>query len=156
MSVAILTVSDRAATGEYEDASGPALQKLVADRLPAATVVATDVVPDEKARIVAVVTAWCESSTADLVITTGGTGLAARDVTPEALESIIERPIPGLGEAMRTAGRRHTVMADLSRQVAGQRGKVLIIAVPGSPKAATQSIEAIAEVLPHAVELISS
>ena len=89
-----------------------------------------------------------------LIVSTGGTGLGARDVTPEATRSVIEREAPGIAEAMRAYGRERTPFASLSRQVVGSRGKALIVAVPGSPKAAVESLEAVIEILPHAVEML--
>ena len=148
MKVAVLTISDRASRGEYVDEAGPA----VAEMLDGVT--ATDIVPDELDRIVERLRAW--AGTVDVIVTTGGTGLGPRDVTPEATRLVIEREAPGLAEAMRAAGMRHTPFAALSRQVCGVVGTTLIVNLPGSPKAAVECLEAIVEVLPHAVEMMRS
>ena len=110
-----------------------------------------DVVPDSFDRIVEVVRRWCDADLVDLVVTNGGTGLSPRDVTPEAVRSLLDVEAPGLAELMRARGLAHTPMAALSRQVAGRRGHTIVVAVPGSVKGAVESIQAIADVLPHAV-----
>jgi molybdenum cofactor synthesis domain-containing protein len=97
---------------------------------------------------------WADGGAIDLIITTGGTGLGARDVTPEATKAVIDKEAPGITEAMRAAGRTKTPMAALSRQVAGARGTTLIVNVPGSPKAIQESLDAIIDILPHAVEML--
>jgi len=148
MRIAILTVSDRSARGEREDATGPAIEAA----LNRAHVVERLIVPDEQAEIEAVLEKWCDEGVADLVITNGGTGLSPRDVTPEATQAVIERNVPGLPEAMRA--KSPTPFAYLSRQVAGIRNGTLIVNLPGSPKAATECLEAIADILEHAVEMI--
>ena len=152
MRVAVLTVSDRASSGDYRDETGPAVAAIMTDR--EATVVARRTVSDDIADISSALRSWCDDDVADLVLTNGGTGLSPRDVTPEATLSVVERQVPGLAEAMRSAGRENTALADLSRQVVGQRARTLIVNLPGSPKGATESLLAIVGTLPHAIELM--
>jgi len=151
--VAVLTVSDRASRGAYEDKSGPALADLV-ERGLGAQVVVTAIVPDERAAIAGKLRAWADGDVADLVLTTGGTGLAPRDITPEATADVLERHVPGLSEAMRTASRAITPFGMLSRGHAGTRGRCLIINLPGSPKGAVENLRVVLDVLPHAVALL--
>ncbi len=147
----MLTVSDRADRGERQDLSGPAVEDLVVER--GWEVVARGLVPDDPDRIRAELLRWSEADVADLVLTTGGTGLGPRDVTPEATRAVLEREVPGIPERMRAEGTRITPYAALSRQAAGQRGKTLIVNLPGSPRAAVESLQSVLDVLPHAVEL---
>ncbi len=152
--VGILTISDRSARGERPDASGPALAQALAERLPGAVIAATAVVPDDRPEISATLVRWADESGLDLVLTTGGTGFAPRDVTPEATRAVLEREAPGLAEAMRAESLRVTPHAMLSRAVAGIRGHTLIVNLPGSPKGALENLATILPVLPHAVELL--
>ncbi|MHB8377923.1 MAG: MogA/MoaB family molybdenum cofactor biosynthesis protein [Dehalococcoidia bacterium] len=149
---AILTVSDKGSRGERVDTSGAAVRDLLA-RI-GADLARADIVPDERPRIAALLRAWCDAGDLDLLITTGGTGLAARDVTPEATADVSERLVPGLAEGMRAEGMRHTPNAMLSRGLAAVRGHTLIINLPGSEKGARESLAAVIDVLPHAVELL--
>ena len=149
---AILTVSDQGSRGERVDTSGPAVRHLLAQL--GAEVTHYDVVPDERERIAAVLRAWCDAGDLDVVVTTGGTGLAARDVTPEATGDVSERLVPGLAEVMRAEGLRHTRNAMLGRGIAAVRGRTLIVNLPGSERGARESLGAILDVLPHAVELL--
>jgi molybdenum cofactor synthesis domain-containing protein len=151
--VAILTISDRSARGERPDASGPAIEQFATGRLHA-QVVRAEVVPDEREAISAALAAWCDEDAADIVFTTGGTGFAPRDVTPEATRAVIEREAPGLAEAMRQASLAVTAHAMLSRAVCGIRGRTLIVNLPGSPKAVVENLQTIAPALPHAVQLL--
>ena len=152
--VGIMTISDRAYRGEYEDESGPLIRRIIEERLPGAHVALTSVVPDDFRFIKAGLRQWCDEAQLDLILTTGGTGFGPRDVTPEATRAIIEREAPGLAEAMRAASLRVTPHAMLSRAVAGIRGHTLIINLPGSPKAVQENLEVILPALPHAIALI--
>ncbi len=149
---AILTVSDAGSRGERADTSGAAIRELLVGI--GGKVERNQVVPDERDDIAAVLRAWADAGDIDLIITTGGTGLAARDVTPEAVVDVAERIVPGIAEAMRAEGLRHTPKAMLSRSVAAVRAQTLIITLPGSERGVRESLAAILDVLPHAVELL--
>jgi molybdopterin adenylyltransferase len=152
ITVGILTVSDSCAQGRRQDASGPAIREIL---LAAGYVIGDErVVPDDRDTIAGELTRFSEEGGHDLVFTTGGTGLGPRDVTPEATESVCDRLVPGLGELMRAQGLKKTRNAVLSRGGAGIRGRTLIINLPGSPKAVRESLEAILDVLPHALEMM--
>lgn len=153
MRVAILTVSDRGASGEYVDESGPLLMNMML--AAGAQIVGRALVRDERPEIEAVLRAWSDGGGVDLVLTTGGTGFGPRDVTPEATRAVIERDAPGLAELMRAEGIKRTAYASLSRQVCGIRARTLIVNLPGSPKAAAESLDAILHVLPHAVQMLA-
>ena len=153
MRVAILTVSDRSYRGERADASGPALVE--AAQAQGWQVVATLILPDEQAQVAAHLAAWADSGEVDVILTSGGTGFSPRDVTPEATAAVIERPAPGLAEAMRQASLQITPHAMLSRASAGIRGRTLIVNLPGSPRGAVENLAVITPVLPHAVALLS-
>src|SRR5438067_13188612 len=148
---AVVTASDGVAQGVRDDASGQAVASLL--EAEGFDVARREVVPDERDRISALLRELAELGLG-LVVTTGGTGLGPRDVTPEATRDVIEREAPGLAEAMRAAGRAPTPMAALSREVAGTMGSTLIVNLPGSEKGATESLTAILPVLPHALELL--
>jgi molybdopterin adenylyltransferase len=150
--VAILTISDSVSRGEREDRSGPKLRERV--EALGWTVSVHEVIPDERARIAARLRELADSNEAQVILTTGGTGVALRDVTPEAARDVIEREIPGLGEVMRAEGRLKTPLAVLSRSVAGTRSGTLIVTLPGSPKGAVESLDAVAGLLPHIVDLL--
>ena len=149
---AILTVSDSAVAGTREDASGPALHAICGEL--GWTVVATGVVRDDQKEIAARLREWADSQTATLILTTGGTGVAARDVTPEATRHVLDREIPGLAELMRTKGLEQTPFSALSRAVAGSRKRTLIINLPGSPRGAVSSLQSIQHLVSHVVDLL--
>jgi molybdopterin adenylyltransferase len=151
--VGVLTISDGASQGERRDVSGENIRLLVA-QLPEAVVVESKIVPDEREQIAAALRDWCDEKHLHLILTTGGTGLAPRDVTPEATRAVIEREAQGIAEAMRSISLKYTPMAMLSRGVAGTRGRSLIINLPGSPKAVKECLEYILPVLPHAINLL--
>jgi molybdopterin adenylyltransferase len=148
----ILTVSDRSSRGERPDLSGPALVELVTAQ--GWKVTRTAILPDDLSDLRATLSAWADDGGVDIILTTGGTGFGLRDVTPEATRLVIERDAPGLAEAMRMESLKFTPHAMLSRALAGMRGSVLIINLPGSPKAALENLQVILPVLPHAVELL--
>lgn len=150
----ILTVSDRSAHGERADASGPALVQAVQAAGWEAS--ASAIVPDEQEQIEETLKAWCDRGKLDVILTTGGTGFAPRDVTPEATLVVIEKQAPGIAEAIRQASLRITPHAMLSRGVAGIRKKTLIVNLPGSPKGALESLAVFQPVLQHAVDLLSN
>ena len=152
MRVAILTLSDKGARGERIDESGPALSAWLADK--GVRTVHALVIPDDFDRIVEVLIEWADADSADLILTTGGTGVSPRDATPEATQRVVERVVPGLGELMRLKSLEKTVMAPLSRAMAGIRGRTLIVNLPGSPKGALENLEAVWPVIGHAVEKI--
>ena len=147
----VITVSDGVSAGTREDVSGPALQNLL--RQAGLQVSDPEVVPDTHQRITDAIVAAVVAG-ADLVVTTGGTGLGPRDVTPQATSMLIDYEVPGLAELMRSAGATKTPMAVLSRGVAGVRGHTLILNVPGSMKGATESLEAVLPLLDHAIQLL--
>ena len=149
MRVAILTISDAASRGERKDTSGDAAAAWAGDRL-----VARAVVPDEAEQIAKHLIDWCDYDKADLVITTGGTGLAPRDVTPEATMSVLDRMVPGIPERIRMTTGEMIARAALGRGVAGQRANTLIINLPGSTNAVKQSLAAIESILEHAVRIM--
>ncbi len=148
--VAILTLSDKGAKGERKDTSGPTIERMM--KKIDAKVVSYDILPDEKALIRKKLLSLCNK--ADLILTTGGTGVSPRDVTPEATREVIQREIPGIAEAMRLKGLKKTPFAMISRAVAGVRGKTLIINLPGSPAAVKENLSVILSCLPHAIEKI--
>jgi len=148
----ILTVSDRSARGERTDASGPALAELVRSR--GWEVIRQSILPDDLKTLSERLAAWADGGDLDIILTTGGTGFAPRDVTPEATLAVVDRLAPGLAEAMRAESLKVTPHAMLSRAVAGIRGKVLIINLPGSPKAAVENLQVVLPTLEHAVILL--
>ena len=149
----ILTVSDRSARGERPDGGGPLVKGILEDA--GYMVTETAVVPDEQGRIEEVLIRWADELDMELIVTTGGTGFAPRDVTPEATIAVCQRMTPGIPEAMRYASLQITPRAMLSRAQAGIRGGTLIVNLPGSPKAARENLEAVLPTLAHGLEMLS-
>jgi len=150
--VGILTVSDKGSRGQRVDSSGAAIRELLTGL--DAQVERYDVVPDEQEAIAGRLRAWADEDRLDLILTSGGTGLSPRDVTPEATLAVVDRLVPGMAEAMRQAGLASTPMAMLSRAVAGVRGRTLIVNLPGSERAVRQNLAQLLPVLPHALETL--
>ena len=152
MRVSIITVSDSVSAGQREDGSG----KAVAQRCREVgwEIISTSIVPDEEEAIRAQLLALADAAKSDVILTTGGTGLGPRDVTPEATASVANRLVPGLAERMRQIGAAKNPKAALSRSIAGMRGTTLIVNLPGSPRGAVESFDAIAELLPHAISVL--
>jgi molybdopterin adenylyltransferase len=148
----VLTISDSASRGEREDLSGPAvvseLQSLKAE------IIATEILPDDREQIAARLRHYAGAGVVNLIVTTGGTGLSQRDITPEATRDVIEREAPGLAELMRAESVKITPLAALSRSVCGARGRTLIVNLPGSVRGARENLQAIARLLPHAIALL--
>ena len=153
MRVGILTISDRSAMGERVDESGPLLAELVQSK--GWTVVESTVLPDEADQISSLLKHWSDSGKVSLIVTTGGTGFAKRDVTPEATLAVVDRLARGLAEAMRAHSMKKTSHAMLSRAVAGIRGYTMIVNLPGSPKGARENLEVILPALQHAAQVLS-
>ncbi len=150
--IGILTISTKGARGQREDTSGAAIREMLST-LDAA-VERYEVIPDDKASITQRLVAWADDAGLDLIVTTGGTGLGPTDVTPEATREAIDYEAPGLAEAMRREGLKHTPMAMLSRAVAGVRGRTLIVNLPGSPRGVRENLSVLLPVLPHALETL--
>ncbi len=152
MRTAVVTISDSVARGAREDRSGPALRQR-AEQL-GWQVAEIEVVEDDRDSIARLLADLSDRRSVSLILTTGGTGVAHRDVTPEATRTVVDREIPGLAELMRAEGRRFTPRAVLSRGIAGTRGRTLIVNLPGSPKGAVESLDALAELAPHIIDLL--
>jgi molybdopterin adenylyltransferase len=149
---AIITISDGASAGTREDKSGAVVETRAIEL--GWTVVQKKVIPDDKLTIADTVATLANSGTVDVILSTGGTGVSPRDVTPEAVSTVADRDIPGLGELMRTEGRKSTRFAPLSRSGGYTLGSTLIVTLPGSPKGAVESLDAIADLIPHVVDLL--
>jgi molybdopterin adenylyltransferase len=152
INAAVLTISDSVTGGTRTDRSGPAVRERLEQLGWSVSVM--EALPDEAPEIAGRLTTLADGGQVSAIFTTGGTGVALRDVTPEATRSVIDREIPGLAELMRAHGRQSTPLAVLSRAVAGTRGRVLIVNLPGSPKGAVESLDAIVELVPHVLELL--
>jgi len=150
--IGIITVSDRSSRGERPDESGPALMNAVSQQ--GWQVILTEILPDEIETLITTLTEWADSGKMDIILTTGGTGFSPRDITPEATHAVIQRPTPGLSEAMRSASLRFTPHAMLSRATSGIRARTLIINLPGSPKGALENLAVLTPILPHAIQLL--
>ena len=149
---AIITLSDKGASGERLDESGPIIREMIAGI--GASVGHYDVLPDEKSGIIELLIRLCDAGNVDLILTTGGTGVAPRDVTPEATLSVIDRELPGMAEAMRAESLKKTPRAMISRAIAGIRKQTLIVNLPGSPRAVRENLAVILPAIPHTVEKI--
>jgi molybdopterin adenylyltransferase len=152
INAAVLTISDSVSAGLRQDRSGPAVR----DRLEQLGwgVSVLEVIPDEALEISARLATLADGGQISAIFTTGGTGITKRDVTPEATRAVLDREIPGFGEIMRACGRESTPLAALSRSLAGTRGRVLVVNLPGSPKGAVESLDAIVELVPHVLQLL--
>jgi molybdopterin adenylyltransferase len=148
----IITVSDRGARGEREDGSGPEIARML--EAAGLEIIGRRIIPDEKETIRRMLLEWCDGGNADLILTTGGTGVSPRDVTPDATREVIDREIPGMAEAMRRQSAAVTPHAMISRALAGIRGRTLIINLPGSPKGARENLSVLLPALTHAIEKI--
>jgi molybdopterin adenylyltransferase len=149
---AILTLSDKGAAGLRQDESGAVLREMITAL--GAEIVFAELLPDEQDAIARKLAQWADSGSIDLILTTGGTGVAPRDVTPEATKAVIEREVPGMAEAMRQESLKKTPRAMISRAVAGIRGRTLIVNLPGSPRGARENLAVLLPALPHAIEKI--
>ncbi|MCP3920407.1 MAG: molybdopterin adenylyltransferase [bacterium] len=154
--IGILTVSDRASRGEYEDLGGPAIEKTMGEYLTSSWEPVYRVIPDDAPGIEEHLRAMADEDGCDLIVTTGGTGPAPRDVTPEATEAVCEKMMPGFGELMRSVSLQFVPTAILSRQTAGVRGKSLIVNLPGKPSAIRQCLDAVFPAIPYCLDLIGA
>ena len=151
-SAAVITISDKGSLGLREDVSGPLLGELL--REAGAEIAHYAIVPDEVEQIRDLIIQLADEQSVELIVTTGGTGLAPRDVTPEATMQVIDRDIPGLSEVLRMEGYEKTPLAVISRGVSGSRGRTLIINLPGNPKAVREGMEVLAPILPHTLQML--
>lgn len=154
--IAILTVSDRAAAGVYEDKGGPAIEAWLRSAITSSVAIHRQIVPDGRESVAAAFRHWADESGADLILATGGTGPSPRDLTPEAMDDVVERHFPGFGELMRAVSLREVPTAILSRQGAGTRGKTLIITLPGKPSAIATCLDAVFPAVPYCLDLMDA
>ena len=154
--IAILTVSDRAAAGIYEDTGGPAIEAWLRNAITSPIVIHRHIVPDGRESVAAAFRHWADEGGADLILATGGTGPSPRDLTPEAMDDVVERHFPGFGELMRAVSLREVPTAILSRQGAGTRGKTLIITLPGKPSAIATCLDAVFPAVPYCLDLMGA
>jgi molybdopterin adenylyltransferase len=152
--IGVLTVSDRASRGEYEDRGGPAIREYLAEVLTSPWSDVSRIVPDEQLVVEATLIEMCDEQGCSLVITTGGTGPALRDITPEATEAVCQKMMPGFGELMRKVSLEKVPTAILSRQTAGIRGRSLIINLPGQPRAIRECLDAVFPAIPYCIDLL--
>lgn len=154
--IAIVTVSDRASRGEYEDKGGPGAEAWLRATITSAMTISRTVIPDGRDTVAATLRGLCDDRGADLILITGGTGPAPRDLTPEAMSDVMEKELPGFGEEMRRASLREVPTAILSRQTAGIRGKTLMITIPGKPSAIATCLDAVFAAVPYCLDLIGA
>ena len=152
LNIGILTISDKGSQGQRHDRSAEVIRDCLSKM--ESTITKYEIIPDEQEVIASKLAGWADEGWVDVIITTGGTGLSQRDVTPEATLSVVDKSVPGFGEAMRAKSLEKTPMAVLSRAAAGVRGECLIINLPGSPKAVQECLEVVLSAIPHAVEII--
>lgn len=156
MHIAILTISDRASRGEYEDRGGPAVEKWLRDTITSPADISRRIVPDGLESVRDALMDLCDRQNVDLVLTTGGTGPSPRDLTPEAMQAVLEKELPGFGELMRRKSLEQVPTAILSRQTAGVRGKTLIINLPGSPASIELCLDTVFAAVPYCLDLIGA
>ncbi|PRD38823.1 molybdopterin adenylyltransferase [Gemmobacter lutimaris] len=154
--IAVLTVSDRASRGEYEDRGGPAIEAWLQRAVISEVEIIREIVPDGRDVVASAFRRWADEGGADLILATGGTGPSPRDLTPEAMEDVVERIFPGFGELMRAVSLREVPTAILSRQGAGTRGKTLIITLPGKPSAIATCLDAVFPAVPYCLDLMGA
>lgn len=154
--IAVLTVSDRAAAGQYEDRGGPAIEAWLRRAIVSPVEIRREIVPDGRAVVGAAFRRWADEEGADLILATGGTGPSPRDLTPEAMDDVVERHFPGFGELMRAVSLREVPTAILSRQGAGTRGRCLIVTLPGKPSAIATCLDAVFPAIPYCLDLMGA
>lgn len=154
--IAVLTVSDRASQGVYEDRGGPAIEAWLRRAITSPVEIHREIIPDGREIVAGAFRRWADDGGADLILATGGTGPSPRDLTPEAMDDVVERHFPGFGELMRAVSLREVPTAILSRQGAGTRGKTLIITLPGKPTAIDTCLDAVFPAVPYCLDLMGA